>query len=106
MSFTPNKPLSKTATSFVIIAVLILGIGAAVIKKYNYFSDKHVNVLEQAKNNTPGLRWIHPVDSAKWAYPVNIEGEVYFAGEKVPLEDPEVKERLERELLINVNWHS
>lgn len=32
--------------------------------------------------------------------------ELYFAGEKVPLSDPEVRERLERELIINCYRHS
>ncbi|NBV13447.1 MAG: lytic transglycosylase domain-containing protein [Sphingobacteriia bacterium] len=29
-----------------------------------------------------------------------------FAGEKIPLEDPDVKERLDRELQVNSHWHS
>lgn len=32
--------------------------------------------------------------------------EVYFAGERVPVEDPEVRERLENELIINSYKHS
>jgi membrane-bound lytic murein transglycosylase D len=35
-----------------------------------------------------------------------IPAELYFAGEKVPLEDPETRERLEKELIVNVNKHS
>lgn len=31
---------------------------------------------------------------------------VTFAGEKMPLEDPDVRERLDRELTINQNYHS
>lgn len=31
---------------------------------------------------------------------------LYFAGEEVPLERPEVRERLYRELLVNTYWHS
>lgn len=37
---------------------------------------------------------------------VYVPQEVYFAGEKVPLEDPEVRERLERELIINTYKHA
>ena len=29
-----------------------------------------------------------------------------FAGEKVPMDDPDVRERLERELIVNQNYHS
>jgi hypothetical protein len=31
---------------------------------------------------------------------------VHFAGEPTPLEIPDVTERLDRELLVNANWHS
>ncbi len=38
--------------------------------------------------------------------PPELPSFVDFAGEKVPLEDIEVRERLERELIINQNYHS
>ena len=79
---------------------------ATIFAGYNYFVDRPVNVLESCKNDCPNIRWMHPVDSSQWAYPVVVQGEVYFAGERVPLEDPEVKERLEHELTINYYWHS
>ncbi len=31
---------------------------------------------------------------------------ITFAGETVPLEDPEVRERFEREMMVNTYWHS
>jgi membrane-bound lytic murein transglycosylase D len=39
-------------------------------------------------------------------YPVPIPHTVLFAGEKVPVSDFEVRERLDRELLINTYWQS
>jgi hypothetical protein len=39
-------------------------------------------------------------------YPFKVDGELTFAGERVPLEDPDVRERLDRELLINLYRHS
>ncbi len=39
-------------------------------------------------------------------YPVNLPSELQFAGEKVPLEYFDVKEDLDKELLINVYWQS
>jgi hypothetical protein len=39
-------------------------------------------------------------------HPVRISGEVFFANEKVPLIDQEVRERFDRELLVNTFWHS
>ncbi|MBL6876485.1 MAG: lytic transglycosylase domain-containing protein [Chitinophagales bacterium] len=38
--------------------------------------------------------------------PVRISGDVFFANERVPLNDQEVRERFDRELLVNTFWHS
>ncbi|MFN3939070.1 MAG: lytic transglycosylase domain-containing protein [Chitinophagales bacterium] len=45
------------------------------------------------------------VSMAKY-YAIKLPKEVEFAGEKVPMEDFEVRERLDRELLVNTYWHS
>jgi len=37
---------------------------------------------------------------------LNIPDTVYFAGERVPVEIPDVRERLDRELHVNTFWHS
>src|SRR5438093_1083270 len=39
-------------------------------------------------------------------YPVAMPKELSFAGEKVPIENFEVRERIDRELLINTYWQS
>ena len=39
-------------------------------------------------------------------HPVRISGKILFAGEEVPLADREVRERFDRELLVNTFWHS
>ena len=86
---------------------LILGLAsAAILTGYNYFVQKHVNIFESTKNECPDVKWNYQLDSTQLSYPVSIDGELYFAGERVPLEDPDVKERLERELQLNVYWHS
>lgn len=53
-----------------------------------------VLVLIQAKDN--------PLDLYQNWLPKN----VHFAEEPTPLEIPDVRERLDRELLVNANWHS
>lgn len=40
------------------------------------------------------------------AKPVPLPNQLTFAGEPVPMEDPEVAERLDRELLVNTYWQS
>ena len=37
---------------------------------------------------------------------VQIKDDYYFAGERVPVENFDIRERLERELLVNTYWHS
>lgn len=38
--------------------------------------------------------------------PPKVPSNVTFAGEKVPLEDQDVLERLDKELIVNQNYHS
>ncbi|MDZ7606820.1 MAG: lytic transglycosylase domain-containing protein [Cyclobacteriaceae bacterium] len=59
------------------------------------------------------IHYIHPVPQTvtevKLAYGVPeilLPDTMYFAGERVPLEIPDVRERLDRELHVNAFWHS
>jgi hypothetical protein len=88
-------------------ACVALGfISAKVLERYNYFEKDSLNIFEKTKNECPHIRWINPIDSSQMVFPITIEGELEFAGERVPLEDPDVRERLEREIQINAYWHS
>jgi membrane-bound lytic murein transglycosylase D len=59
-----------------------------------------INIFAKTKDEAPGLRWVR--DTAMQVYPFRVDGELTFAGEHVPLEDADVRERLDRELQINV----
>jgi membrane-bound lytic murein transglycosylase D len=86
---------------------LLLGVAsAAIIAGKALIAPKTENIFTQSKNECPGIKWVNAVDSTHLSSPIHVEGELYFAGERVPLEDPDVRERLDRELLININWHS
>lgn len=39
-------------------------------------------------------------------YALNVPGDLNFAGEKLPLESPDILERMDRELLVNTYWQS
>ncbi|MGV6831557.1 MAG: lytic transglycosylase domain-containing protein [bacterium] len=39
-------------------------------------------------------------------YALNVPGNLNFAGEKLPLESPDILERMDRELLVNTYWQS
>ncbi|UII28477.1 lytic transglycosylase domain-containing protein [Fulvivirga maritima] len=53
-------------------------------------------------NHAPGGEYMGYLNAVS----LDIPSELTFAGERVPLEIPDVKERLDRELLINTYWHS
>lgn len=40
------------------------------------------------------------------AFIVPTPDEVTFAGEKIPLKEPDIRERFDREIHVNANWHS
>ncbi len=89
-----------------LLAVLCLAVGYASATIIAAVTQPKTNIFERTKNECPGVKWDSGVDSSNAVSPIKIEGDLYFAGERVPLEDPEVKERLERELQINTYWHS
>ena len=99
--------MKKKAVLALIIGLLAIGAASAwAIKKAVSTDDKHVNIFEKTTTECPGIKWVDAIDSSQMVFPINIEGELYFAGERVPLEDPDVRERLERELQLNAYWHS
>lgn len=93
----------KILIPLLIVTALATGIVSATI--YEIVKPKPGNIFDKTRKETPGLKWVG--DSiVLQAYPFNVEGDLYFAGERVPLEDPDVRERLDRELTINAYRHS
>ena len=67
-----------------------------------------LSVIFKANNNSPATP---PPNSISYNVfsnikPVEIPQTVVFAGEEVPVEKFDVRERLDRELLVNTYWHS
>lgn len=61
------------------------------------FADREVSIKEPDEST----------DKEEYAvYPVELPEELYFAGERVPLDFFDVRESLDQELLINVYWQS
>jgi membrane-bound lytic murein transglycosylase D len=56
--------------------------------------------------NTDTLRGLGDDPAMARFYAIKLPKDLSFAGEAVPLEDFEVRERLDRELLVNTYWHS
>jgi hypothetical protein len=62
------------------------------------------SIADSDNSNTDSV--IFHKDGQPYFPAVKIPETLEFAGEEVPLEDFEVKERLDRELLVNSYWHS
>ena len=62
-----------------------------------------MNLFSNCEEANSGL--IDDFTAPQRIHPVRISGEVYFADEKVPLVDQEVRKRFDKELLVNTLWH-
>lgn len=89
-----------------IVLCLFIGVASATVLFRTSASDNLANIFERTKNECPNLKWVGSIDSTETVSPVTVQGELFFCGERVPLEDPDVRERLERELQLNTYWHS
>ncbi len=91
----------------IVATSLLAGFGAAyALQKTNWFGKERVNVFDKTRGETPKVVFKTRIDSTQKVEPLRISGEITFADERVPLEDPDVWERLDRELQVNAFWHS
>lgn len=92
-----------------------------MIKKISYFTaivvcSSIITLLFIRATNSPESKFTFFNINATQKFPTSLVNqhieapklpdEIYFAGEKVPLDDIEVRERLDKELVINANLHS
>jgi membrane-bound lytic murein transglycosylase D len=89
-----NK-LTFFTLGFFAFALIALFINATIDDANSYFPF----IKSNAKQENLAL----PIQNA---YAVKIPESVTFAGEAVPVDDPEVRERLDRELTVNAYWQS
>ncbi len=85
--------MTKDSIATILLSVLIYLVLYGVLQRF----DKPNEVIEKTRVE---------VAPAYELPSIRIPDEVTFAGEKVPLEDPDVWERLDRELHVNTFWHS
>lgn len=94
---------NKLTISLVALTALAVGFASAKLMRSE---KKMVNIFEE-QTLLPQTYAVLPMsDSMQIVYPLVFKGELSFAGEAVPLSDPEIAERLDRELQVNVYWHS
>lgn len=85
----------------VVVVIAVVAIAAVFINAVNSSTVQQtaVNVKTEKKDS---LSLVGDYN----VYALKIPAGINFAGERVPVEDPDVRERLDRELLVNTYWQS
>lgn len=78
-----------------IILVVLLSV-SSVVMSYLAFKERNKPHEVIIRNEEPDYKVFTP----------SVPDEMYFCGEEVPLDDFDVKARIEREILVNSYWHS
>ena len=92
--------------------VIILGVGVVLVVAFYFYYKPNSNTRKQNSNIAfASVLPIKPTEELEnvppqRVHPVRISGEVYFTDQKVPLNDQDVRERFDRELMVNTFWHS
>ncbi|MCX6351548.1 MAG: transglycosylase SLT domain-containing protein [Bacteroidetes bacterium] len=86
--YHPLERVKKKIVSLLLLLVVVMGANVFMGSSPNYLAPKF------------------NMDGGVTTKAFNLPKEIYFAGEKVPLKDFEVAERLDRELHINIYWQS
>lgn len=87
-------------------------LGVALISIYAYYqpaTDARENTNTKTASVSILPKTAEPDPEAappQRVHPIRITGDVNFAGEMVPLNDADVRERFDRELMVNTFWHS
>lgn len=106
--------MRKLQTQVIIQLVTIIGLIAYIGWKEYGQSDfvpiRHATISTNpnlSETETTELVAIHKdlIPSYK-AFIIKVPDQVEFAGETISLDEPDLKERLDRELHVNANWHS
>jgi hypothetical protein len=92
------KFCGKDSRSLWLAKNLLFGIGLGGVILVFSFSKSHVPEDSLSKNN--------PLSANFMASGISLPDKIEFAGERIPLEYFDIKEALEREMLINSYWHS
>jgi membrane-bound lytic murein transglycosylase D len=75
---------------------MVLVVGAAGIHLFSFSTTEPENDLDHLRNFNDGYK----------VFSLTLPGELSFCGEEVPLQRLDVRERLDRELLVNTYWQS
>ncbi len=106
MSKDTNKNFTDSNFFYFMVG---LGLGILVLLAISFYSSSKKTNDNNSGPKEKSEETSQPVSSAPQDYKIItpvIPDSLYFAGEKVPLKNFEVKERIEREFIVNTYWHS
>ncbi len=92
------------------IGILSIALLAIMIKLFSFStsSEKHeISKKEDGpKEELPTDDYLQEIENDYRVYAIPVPDKIDFAGEKVPVEDVDIHDRLDRELTVNTYWHS
>ncbi|MBW2961495.1 lytic transglycosylase domain-containing protein [Mesonia aestuariivivens] len=96
--------MKNVKTGLMIIGVIaIAGLGIQAVSSITQNQDTVVKAHQQINATTPvNNKAVKDYNVYALSMPENLN----FAGESVPVEDPDIYERMDRELLVNTYWQS
>ncbi|MEL4307499.1 lytic transglycosylase domain-containing protein [Joostella sp. CR20] len=83
----------------ILVLAGVVGIAAVFI---NAVQATNITSVASSETNKDSLSRVHDYN----IYALKIPSGLNFAGERVPIEDPDIRERMDRELLVNTYWQS
>ena len=89
--------MNKAPRFIVLVSIVIVGIFFMNAEKY---TKEHKNINEVSIDSLKNTSETYQIKALK------IPEKLNFAGERVPLEKADIKERIDRELLVNTYWQS
>lgn len=81
-------------------AIVVVGVGIQATQT-NFSDDKQI-IRKENDSIKNSISVVHDYN----VYALPLPEKINFAGENVPLEDPDIRERMDRELLVNTYWQS
>lgn len=92
--------INSNSRTFYFILGAVTSIAALIIAGFIFLKNSEEVIAAADERNDDGFPQNYRIISPE------VPKEIYFAGERIPLENFEVYERIDRELLVNTYWHS
>src|SRR5690606_9839026 len=89
----------------IVVVIAVIGVAAIFINAVKSTGVPHSSANAIVSSNDAKDDSLSLVEDYN-VYALKIPAGINFAGERVPVEDPDVRERLDRELLVNTYWQS